>query len=137
MSQDGLLWKWASRVHPRFHTPYISTAAVGVAVAVLASLVPLTTLASLTSIATLFAFVVVCAGVWILRVREPNLARPFRTPWVPFVPIMGMGIAFTLMLSSGAITWELFLSWLVLGLLVYFFYSRHNSKVQHGLTPGR
>ena len=133
MSSDGLLWKWASRIHPRFRTPWISTIVVGLCVATLAAALPISILAELTSIGTLFAFTIVCAGVWILRVREPDLPRPFKTPWVPFVPIMGVLVSFSLMLALHLLTWEVFLIWLALGLVVYFSYSRNHSKVQLAL----
>ena len=132
MSQDGLLWQWAGKIHPKFRTPYISTILVGVCVATLAATLPVSTLAELTSIGTLFAFTIVCVGVWILRVREPDLPRPFKTPWVPFVPIMGALVSLALMLALHGLTWEVFLIWLVIGLVVYFSYSRHHSRVQAG-----
>ena len=130
MAHDRLLWEWAGRVHPTLRTPWISTIVVGVCVALLAALLPITTLDELTSIGTLFAFTIVCAGVWILRRRQPDLPRPFRTPWVPFVPIMGMVISLAMMFSLHGLTWEVFLIWLVVGLGVYFLYSRKHSKVQ-------
>jgi APA family basic amino acid/polyamine antiporter len=133
MSSDGLLWKWASKIHPKFRTPYISTIVVGLCVATLAASLPVSTLAELTSIGTLFAFTIVCAGVWILRVREPDLPRPFKTPWVPFVPIMGVLVSLGLMLALHLLTWEVFLGWLCLGLVVYFTYSRYHSRVQLAL----
>jgi APA family basic amino acid/polyamine antiporter len=132
MSNDGLLWSWAGKVHPKLRTPWIGTIVIGLCVMCLAGFLPITTLDELTSIGTLFAFTVVCAGVWILRVREPDLHRPFRTPWVPFVPIMGMAISLLMMLSLHGLTWEVFLIWLALGLCIYFIYSRKHSKVQQG-----
>ena len=129
----GLLWKWAGKIHPKFRTPYISTIVVGLCVATLAATLPVKTLAELTSIGTLFAFTIVCAGVWILRVREPDLPRPFKTPWVPFVPIMGVGMSLALMLTLHLLTWEVFLGWLAFGLIVYFTYSHNHSKVQLAL----
>ncbi len=130
MAHDGLLWEWAGRVHPKLRTPYISTIVVGVCVAVLAGVLPITTLDELTSIGTLFAFTIVCASVWILRRRQPNLERPFKTPWVPIVPIMGMIVSLLLMFSLHRLTWEVFLIWLVVGLIVYFLYGRRHSRVQ-------
>ena len=90
MSRDGLLPKWAGAVHPRFRTPWISSIVVGVFVAVFAALVPIGILGELVSIGTLLAFVIVCAGVWVLRKRRPDLHRPFKTPLVPLVPILGI-----------------------------------------------
>ncbi|MFZ0334899.1 MAG: amino acid permease, partial [Candidatus Acidiferrales bacterium] len=130
MAHDGLLGKWACKVHPKMRTPYISTTLIGICVAILAASLPITKLDELVSIGTLFAFTVVCAGVWILRKQQPNLHRPFRTPWVPFVPIMGMGVSLLLMLSLHLLTWEVFLTWLVIGLFIYFGYSRKHSTVQ-------
>ncbi|MGH9618859.1 MAG: amino acid permease [Bryobacteraceae bacterium] len=130
MAHDGLLWKWAGQVHPRLRTPHISTIVIGVCVALLSAFLPITTLDELTSIGTLFAFTIVCAGVWVLRRRQPDLPRPFRTPWVPFVPIMGILISLLLMFSLHLLTWEVFLIWLAVGLAIYFLFSRKNSKVQ-------
>jgi basic amino acid/polyamine antiporter, APA family len=130
MSHDGLLWKWAGKVHPRLRTPYISTIVVGACVALMAASLPISTLGELTSIGTLFAFTIVCAGVWILRRRQPNLPRPFKTPWVPFVPIMGMAVSLLMMVSLHELTWEVFLTWLCVGLVVYSLYGRKHSKVQ-------
>jgi APA family basic amino acid/polyamine antiporter len=135
MSQDGLLWKWGKRIHPRFRTPYVSSLVVGICVATLAAALPVSRLAELTNIGTLFAFVVVCAGVWILRVREPNLHRPFRTPFVPVVPILGMLTALTLILYLHTLTKVVFLIWLGIGLIIYFSYSRRHSRVQLALEP--
>ena len=99
MSRDGLLPQWAGAVHPRFRTPWISSITVGIFVAIFASLIPIGILGELVSIGTLLAFVIVCAGVWILRVRRPELHRPFKTPWVPLVPIMGILVAGLMMVS--------------------------------------
>ena len=134
MSNDGLLWKWASKIHPKLRTPYISTIVIGTIVGLLAATLPISTLDELTSIGTLFAFTVVCAGVWILRRKQPDLERPFKTPWVPFVPIMGMGISLLMMVSLHLLTWEVFLIWLAVGLIIYFTYSRKHSRVQRALA---
>ncbi|HXJ93324.1 MAG TPA: amino acid permease [Terriglobia bacterium] len=130
MAHDGLLWSWAGNVHPKWRTPYISTIVVGVCVALLAASLPISTLDELTSIGTLFAFTIVCAGVWILRREQPGLHRPFKTPWVPFVPIMGMAVSLLMMFSLHALTWEVFLTWLCVGLVVYSLYGHRHSKVQ-------
>jgi APA family basic amino acid/polyamine antiporter len=136
MSRDGLLPKWASAVHTRFRTPYISSIFVGIFVAIFASIIPISILGELVSIGTLLAFVIVCAGVWILRRRKPQLARPFRTPWVPFVPIMGILISGLMMASLPGDTWLRLIIWLIIGMFIYFFYGRKHSKVQLGTaTP--
>jgi basic amino acid/polyamine antiporter, APA family len=132
MSRDGLLPKFFSAVHPRFRTPWISTLTVGIFVAALAASLPINVLGEMVSIGTLLAFVIVCAGVWIIRRRNPNLERPFKTPWVPFVPIMGIVISAYLMISLTPITWVRLVVWLVIGLLIYFLYGRKHSVVQRG-----
>jgi basic amino acid/polyamine antiporter, APA family len=130
MSRDGLLPKWAGTVHPRFRTPYISSITVGIFVAIFASLIPIGILGELVSIGTLLAFIIVCAGVWMLRVKRPDLHRPFKTPWVPFVPIMGIIVSFLLMASLPGDTWLRLIIWLIIGMVIYFTYGRHHSRVQ-------
>ena len=130
MSKDGLLPKWASTIHPKFRTPWISTIAVGAVVAIMPGFLPIDQLSKLVNIGTLLAFTIVCAGVWVLRVRHPDLPRPFKTPFVPFVPIMGIITAVFLMTRLPAITWEVLIGWLLVGLVIYFGYSRKHSKVQ-------
>ncbi|MFZ0636191.1 MAG: amino acid permease [Candidatus Acidiferrales bacterium] len=134
MSCDGLLPKWASTIHPRFRTPYLSSIFVGIFVAFFASVIPIAILGELVSIGTLLAFVIVCAGVWVLRRRSPELARPFRTPWVPFVPIMGMGVSLLMMLGLPGDTWIRLVVWLIIGMVLYYFYGRHHSRVQRALN---
>ncbi len=130
MSRDGLLPKWAGAVHPRFRTPWISSIIVGVFVAVLPAFIPIAVLSQLTSIGTLLAFVIVCAGVWLLRIRRPELNRPFKTPMVPAVPIIGIAISILLMLALPGDTWLRLVIWLALGMIIYFTYGRHHSRVQ-------
>ncbi|MGA8873125.1 MAG: amino acid permease [Candidatus Acidiferrales bacterium] len=130
MSRDGLLPHWAGAIHPRFRTPWISSLVVGVCVAFFASLIPIGDLAVLVNIGTLLAFVIVCAGVWILRRKRPDLPRPFKTPLVPLVPILGILTSLAAMLSLPAKTWWRLLIWLVIGLVVYFFYGQKHSKVR-------
>ncbi len=130
MSRDGLLPRWASVVHPRFRTPWISSIVVGIPVAVAAAFLPISALAQLVNIGTLSAFVIVCLGVWILRRKMPDVPRPFRTPWVPLVPLLGAGVSLGLMLSLPRTTWIAFLSWAVCGLVVYVLYGRRHSRVQ-------
>ena len=130
MSKDGLLWKWASAVHPRFRTPWITTIVFGIFAAVFPAFLPIGRLADLVNIGTLLAFTIVCAGVWVLRVKYPELHRPFKTPLVPLVPILGMVSALYLMSNLAAITWEVMIGWLLLGLIIYFSYSVKHSKVR-------
>ncbi|HLK51375.1 MAG TPA: amino acid permease [Bryobacteraceae bacterium] len=129
MSRDGLLPAWAGKIHPRFRTPYISSITVGLFVAIFASLIPIGILGELVSIGTLLAFVIVCAGVWMLRRRRPDLHRPFRTPWVPLVPMLGIIVSAYLMLSLPGDTWLRLIIWLVIGLAIYFGYGRKHSRV--------
>jgi basic amino acid/polyamine antiporter, APA family len=103
---------------------------VGTIVAFLPALLPIAKLAALVNMGTLLAFTIVCAGVWILRVRHPDLERPFRTPLVPLVPILGIISALYLMLNLPLITWVVAIAWLIIGLVIYFTYSTKHSKVQ-------
>jgi APA family basic amino acid/polyamine antiporter len=130
MSKDGLLWKWASAVHPRFRTPWITTIVFGIFAAVFPAFLPIGRLADLVNIGTLLAFTIVCAGVWVLRARHPELHRPFKAPLVPLVPILGILSALYLMSNLAAITWEVMIGWLLFGLIIYFSYSIKHSKVQ-------
>ena len=131
MAHDGLLWKWAGDIHPRFRTPWKSTAVVGFGAALFGSLVPIGSLGQMVSIGTLLAFVIVCAAVMILRSRRPDLPRPFRTPWVPFVPVMGIIVSLGLMASLNGITWVRLIVWLIIGLVIYFTYSVKHSNVRN------
>ncbi len=132
MAHDGLLWKWAGEIHPKFRTPWKSTAITGVCVAFIGSLVPIGDLGEMVSIGTLMAFVIVCAGVWVMRRRRPEVRRPFRTPWVPFVPIMGIIISGLMMVSLNTATWIRLVVWLIIGMIIYFTYGIKHSKVQRG-----
>jgi APA family basic amino acid/polyamine antiporter len=129
MSRDGLLPPWAGKIHPRFRTPYISSITVGIFVAVFAAVIPIGILGELVSIGTLLAFVIVCAGVWILRRKQPELHRPFKTPMVPLVPILGILISLGLMAGLPLNTWLRLFVWLVIGMAIYFGYGRSHSKV--------
>jgi len=133
MSRDGLLWPWASKIHPRFRTPYISSIVVGVFVAILATLLPLHILDEMTSVGTLLAFMLVSAGVWVMRRTHPELNRPFRTPMVPLVPILAIGFSGLLIVSLSYWTQLRLLVWLVIGLIIYFTYSVKHSKVRNGV----
>ena len=127
MSRDGLLGGWAGRVHPRFRTPYLSTIYTGIAVAAFTGLFPIQILGQLVNIGTLLAFVLVCGGVWMLRHTRPDLERPFKTPWVPVVPILGILTCLGLMATLPLDTWIRLLVWLVIGFAIYFAYGRKHS----------
>jgi APA family basic amino acid/polyamine antiporter len=140
MSRDGLLPKWASAIHPKFRTPWISNIIVGSVVAFLPALLPIDKLSAMVNMGTLLAFAIVSAGVWILRVRQPELHRPFKTPLVPLVPILGIVSALYLILNLPTLTWIVVGIWLVVGLVIYFTYSTKHSKVQKlpsHITAGR
>lgn len=137
MSRDGLLGKWAGAVHPRFRTPYLSTIFTGIAVGLATGILPLQLLGQLVNIGTLLAFVLVCAGVLILRKKRPDLDRPFRTPWVPFVPIMGILCCLGLMATLPADTWIRLIVWLAIGFLIYFGYSQRHSVLQRQIESGK
>ena len=130
MSKDGLLPKWASAIHPKFRTPWISTIVVGSVVAIMPAFLNIDILSDLVNIGTLLAFTIVCAGVWVLRVRHPEMERPFRTPMVPLVPILGILTALFVMSRLPLVTWMVMIGWLLVGLVIYFGYSIKHSKVQ-------
>ncbi len=129
MARDGLIWPWLSKVHPRFHTPYVSQILTGVVVAGFAGFVDIGTAAELCNIGTLFAFTIVCGGVVVLRRTHPELHRAFRCPMVPWVPLLGILLCGGLMLSLPKVTWFRFIGWLFAGLIIYFSYGMWNSRL--------
>jgi basic amino acid/polyamine antiporter, APA family len=130
MARDGMLPEsFFAAVHPRFRTPWKSTILVGVVVALAGSLAPLGFLAELVSVGTLFAFVIVCASVWILRWKSPEVRRPFRAPALPLVAALGILINGGLMFSLGRDNWIRLLVWLALGMVIYLSYSRYHTKL--------
>ena len=129
LSRDGLLPGWFAKVHPTYGTPHRPTIALGVFTAFVAGFFPLGEVAKLVNIGVLSAFIVICASVILLRIRKPDLPRAFRTPWVPLIPIIGIGFSIWLLSELAAITWLVFLVWVSLGLLVYFGYGIRNSKL--------
>ena len=130
MSRDGLLPPIFSKVHPKFRTPYITTLLTGLVVAVIAGLFPIGVLTHMVNIGTLLAFVIVSASVIVLRVKRPDLPRPFKTPGYPVVPILGVASSVTLMLFLPLDTWVRLGLWLVAGLLIYGLYGLRHSKVR-------
>jgi basic amino acid/polyamine antiporter, APA family len=130
MSRDGLLPKVFSKVHPKYRTPYVSTILTGVAVGVTSMFTSIDEMVDLTNIGTLFAFSLVCIGIIVLRKREPDRPRGFRTPFVPVVPILGVISCVYLMTGLPSVTWIRFGLWLLIGLVFYFMYGYKNSKLQ-------
>jgi APA family basic amino acid/polyamine antiporter len=145
MARDGLVPKsFFADVHPTFRTPWKSTIAIGIFVGILAGLLPIDALLHLTNIGTLFAFVIVCTAVLIMRHTNPGAPRPFRCPLVPLIPILGVACCLLLMFSLPAANWLRLGAWLVLGLVIYLFYGRFHSHLgqelrreisKHGVSP--
>ena len=127
MSRDGLLPPVFGKLHPRFRTPYVGTILTGVICALVAGALPISLLGELVSIGTLLAFVIVCGGVWYLRVKEPNRERPFKTPMVPLVPLLGILVCFAMMVALPLDTWLRLIIWMAVGIAIYFLYGRHHS----------
>ncbi len=131
MANDGLLPRnFFAAIHPKFRTPYKNTILVGGLAAILGGITPISDLANLVNIGTLLAFVIVCVAVLILRRTNPNQPRPFHTPWVPVVPILGVLVNAYMMLQLGWVNWARLIGWLVIGLAIYFGYSRKHSRVR-------
>lgn len=129
MARDGLLPPYFARVHQRFRTPHVTTIWTGVFVGGLALVLDIGSAAELTNIGTLFAFILVCAGVIVLRRTAPERRRPFKTPWVPYFPLLGILFCFALMLSLPVKTWLRFFVWLGVGFVIYFFYGYRHSRL--------
>ena len=130
MARDGLLPDWAARIHPRFRTPHVTTMITGACVAVAAATLPLNLLSQLVSMGTLLAFGIVCVGVLVLRRTDPALPRPFRVPFVPWIPLAGALVCVYLMIGLPLATWERLLFWLVVGLAIYFLFGKRNAARQ-------
>jgi len=145
LGRDGLVPNsFFGAVHPKFRTPWKSTILTGLFVASMAGLIPLSILAEMTSIGTLFAFVIVCGAVLVMRRTNPDANRPFRAPLVPLVPILGILTCLLLMFSLPAENWYRLIIWLLIGLVIYFAYGRRHSVMArhleheiktHGLSP--
>jgi APA family basic amino acid/polyamine antiporter len=131
MSKDGLVPKVFSELHPKFRTPFKSNALLLVFVGLFAGFVPGSVAGDLTSFGTLFAFVLVCVGIWVLRVKNPDAVRPFKTPLVPLIPILGVLVCSAMILSLGMETLVSAAIWMVVGLFIYFLYSKKNSVLRN------
>jgi APA family basic amino acid/polyamine antiporter len=146
LARDGLVPKgFFGDIHPKFRTPWKSTILTGLFVAAMAGFLPLSLLAEMTNIGTLFAFVIVCGAVMVMRKTHPEAERPFRAPLVPLVPILGILTCLLLMFSLPAENWWRLIIWLLVGLLIYFAYGRKHSVMKHylaheiskhGISPG-
>jgi APA family basic amino acid/polyamine antiporter len=134
MARDGLVPKSVfASVHPTFKTPWISTILIGIFVCVLAGFLPIDALLHLTNIGTLFAFVIVCAAVLIMRQTNPGAHRPFRCPLVPVIPVLGIGLCLLLMLSLPAANWYRLIGWLAIGMAIYLGYGMWHSTMRKEL----
>jgi APA family basic amino acid/polyamine antiporter len=132
MARDGLLPAVFGKVHPRFRTPYVTTILTGLVAATIAGFFPIGLLGELVSIGTLLAFVIVSAGIIVLRYTNPNAPRPFRTPMVPLVPILGVLTCGYLMFGLPGDTWLRLIIWMVIGLVLYFSYGMRHSRLARG-----
>ena len=129
MSRDGLLPNWLAKTHPRFHSPYRPTLIAGLITALIAALYPIKDVAELVNIGTLSAFIVICLAVIVLRRINPHATRGFHTPFMPLTPIIGAAFSFWLLTRLPFVAWMRFILWMGLGLIIYFFYGRRNSKL--------
>jgi APA family basic amino acid/polyamine antiporter len=134
MSRDGLVPRIFSDVHPRYRTPYKSNMLFFVFTGIFAAFIPEDVVGEMTSIGTLFAFILVCAGVWIMRVRRPEVERGFRVPALPVVSILGIIVCGAMIYGLGWTNWLRLIVWLLIGLVIYFTYSTSHSKVQGELN---
>ncbi len=132
MAHDGLLPAAFGKTHPVTRIPFFSTVVVTILAMIMTGFFPVNILGELTSMGALLAFLLVCFGILILRFTQPNLHRPFKTPWTPWVPLLGTLFTIIVMVSMPAVTWMQFALWMALGCLIYYFYGRHHSKVRHG-----
>lgn len=131
MSKDGLVPKVFSELHSKFRTPYKSNLILLLAVVPFAAFLPESLVGNLTSFGTLFAFVLVCIGIWVMRVKNPDVVRPFKTPLVPLIPLLGAGICVALIAALDSATQIMAACWLVIGLVVYFSYGKKNSVLRN------
>jgi basic amino acid/polyamine antiporter, APA family len=131
MANDGLLpRKFFAAVHKKYRTPYKNTILVGLLAAIVGSITPIDDIGKMVNIGTLLAFVMVCIAIMVLRRTNPQQPRPFRTPWVPVVPVLGILFNGYMMYKLGWVNWARLIIWLVIGLVIYFTYSRYHSRVR-------
>jgi len=131
MSKDGLLPKRLGKIHPKFETPFFASCVTALLSLIIAGLFPINVLGELVSITTLFLFTVVCLGVLLLRYRHPEMKRPFKVPFVPLVPVLGILACVGQMGFFPKLAWLQLTAWLLIGLLVYFVYSAKHSKLRN------
>jgi APA family basic amino acid/polyamine antiporter len=138
MANDGLLpKKFFAAIHPKYRTPWKNTILVGLLAAIVGSITPIDDIGKMVNIGTLLAFMIVCASIVVLRRTNPDQPRPFRTPWVPVVPILGILINGYMMYKLGWVNWARLIGWLAIGLLIYFTYSRYHSRFRDVDQPNR
>jgi APA family basic amino acid/polyamine antiporter len=118
-------------LHSKFHTPYKASLLTGLVVSIVSAFTPISVIAELVNIGTLLAFVLVCGAVWLMRIKEPDRPRPFRTPWLPVVATLGILSNLAIMCGLEAINWIRLVVWLLIGFIVYFAYGRHHSKLNN------
>src|SRR5690348_322199 len=135
MSRDGLLPPFLAKVHPKYQTPWVGTILTGIFVAFFAAFANIAEVVDLTNIGTLFAFVLVSAGVIVLRRTDAGRVRPFRVPWVPLTPLISIAACVYLMIQLPGITWLRFAVWLIIGLVLYFAYGFRNSTLRRASVP--
>lgn len=129
MSRDGLLPNWFAKLHAKYKTPYRPTLMIGAVTAIVSGLTPISEVAELVNIGTLAAFILICSSIMVLRKKRPELERRFKTPFVPFVPLIGIGFSIYLIISLPAVTWIRFVVWMVIGFIIYITYGRRKSKL--------
>jgi APA family basic amino acid/polyamine antiporter len=134
MSKDGLVPKVFSELHPKFRTPFKANWLLLIFVGAFAGFVPGSVAGDLTSFGTLFAFVLVCVGIWVMRVKNPDAVRPFKTPLVPLIPILGIIVCSGMIISLGKETLISAFVWMIVGLFIYFLYSKKNSNLRKGIN---